>query len=67
MVRNGIDGPSLLDETIEQHPPALRCPAVESEGELVQIVVEIISCYRALVSPQQPALQKTRNPVDPGQ
>ena len=48
----------LLGEAQEQLPSATRIPPVEAEGELVQVVVQVLSADRTLMSAQQPALQQ---------
>jgi hypothetical protein len=40
-------------------------PAVEAEGELVQVVVELVGASSALVRPQHPAFQQRSRAVHP--
>ena len=47
----------LLGQTIEQLAPRGRSAAVESKGELVEVVVQMILSDRALMSTEQPSLQ----------
>lgn len=42
---HGIDGHGLLREAKEELAPTLGSPAIEAEGELIQIVVEEIGSF----------------------
>src|SRR6266850_3430988 len=48
----------LLQKPVEQLSSVLRCSSVEPEGELVEVVAEVLVTDCALVGAQDPALQK---------
>jgi len=52
---------------VEQQTACVRGPAVEAEGELVQVVVEMLVAHRPLMSAQQPPFEQRGNPVHTGQ
>src|ERR1019366_1975957 len=54
----------LLREPKKQFPTALRCPAVEAEGELVKVVRQLPGSHRALVGSKQPSLQQRGDAMD---
>ena len=56
----------LLQEAVEQQPAPARAAAVEAEGELIQICVEVFRAGAALVGAKQPALEQARDPVHAG-
>jgi hypothetical protein len=59
----GIEDHCLLDEAIEQFTPGPRSSAVESEGKLIQVVIQMRGSHRSLMRPQQPSFQQRRNSV----
>jgi len=64
MIRGWLDGDGLLGESVEEQPPGLGAPSVEAEGEFVEVVVEMLVLNAALVSTEQPPLEKRSNGVD---
>ena len=64
LVRRGLNIHRLLNQSIKQLPSVPGCPPVESEREFVQIVVEVSSTDGPVMCPQQPSLQKRRDPVN---
>ena len=58
LVSRGIHGYRLLDEPIEEFAAAFGFAAVETEGELVQVVVQMFVAHGALMGAQQPALEQ---------
>lgn len=59
-------GDGLLGEAMEEQPASLRPPAIEAEGEFVEIVVEMLALDAALMSSHQPSLQQGGDIVDAG-
>jgi hypothetical protein len=59
-----FDRDGLLHETEEELAAAFGPSAVESEGELVQVVVEMLVADRPLVRPYQPPLDERDHSVD---
>src|SRR5919106_3088054 len=53
----------LREQSIEEQAAALGAAAVEAEGELVEVEVELAGADRALVGAEQPALQQRGHPV----
>src|SRR3990172_3216945 len=60
---NRIGRNDLLGEAIEELPPRSGGPAVEPEGELVQVGVQVRRSNGALMRAQQPAFQQSDHPV----
>ena len=58
LVSRRIHGYRLLDEPIEEFAAAFGFAAVETEGELVQVVVQMFVAHGALMGGQQPALEQ---------
>jgi hypothetical protein len=54
----------LLEETIEQLATMPRSPAVESERELVQVIVQMLPTHSPLMRAEQPAFQQRGYAVD---
>ena len=50
-------GDSLLDEAKKQLAAAAGSAAIEPEGELVEIIIQVFETDRPLMSAQQPALE----------
>ena len=55
---DGIDLDGLLEQAEEEEPAAAGAAAVEAEGELVQVVVEVARAHAAVVRAEQPALEQ---------
>ena len=47
----------LLEQPVEEQPTVPRAAAVEAEGELVEVIVELVRLDRSLVGAEQPALE----------
>jgi hypothetical protein len=47
---DGIDLHGLLNEAVKQFSAALGCASVETERELVEIVIQVFVAHRALMS-----------------
>ena len=47
----------LLNKAVEQHATGGGFASIEAEGELVQIVIQMLRTHRSLVGSQQPPLQ----------
>jgi len=58
MVRCRCDGNGLLNEAMEEQSAGLGAPAVEAEGEFVEVVVEMLVLDAALMGSQQPLLKQ---------
>src|SRR5664280_1971978 len=55
-----------LEDAVEHHAAAVRSAAVEAEGELVEVALQVGLVDRALVGAQQPALGEGGDAVYPG-
>ncbi len=62
---HGLKSHSLLHEAVEEFASVPGCPTIESEGELIKVVIQLLSRYGPLMGTQQPPLQKRRHPVHP--
>ena len=51
-------GHGLFGETQEQFSSAARISSIEAEGELVQVVIQMLPAYGTLVRAQKPSLQQ---------
>src|SRR5215813_11825133 len=51
-------GDGLLEKSEEEQATVPGTASVEAEGELVEVVVEVVDSHRALVGTQQPALKQ---------
>ena len=58
---------SLLHEPIEELAARARRAPVEAEGELVEVVVEVVEADGTVVRPEEPTLQQRRHLMDPWQ
>src|ERR1039458_45625 len=58
MVRCRPAGEGLLDEAMEEQSAGLGAPAVEAEGEFVEVVVEMLELDAALMGSHQPSLKQ---------
>ena len=56
-----------FEDAVEDHPAVAGSSAVEAEGELVEVALQVRRLDRALVGAQQPPLGQGRDAVDPGQ
>lgn len=66
-VRDGALLDGTLEKPVKQQPPMLSLSAVESERELVEIVVQMLVADRSLMGTQQPAFQQRGDSVARGQ
>ena len=57
----------LLHESVEELASGFRSSAIESERELIEVVIQLLSRHNPLMNTQQPALQQGRHQVDTGQ
>jgi hypothetical protein len=57
----------LFYQSIEQHPPRSRAAAIESEHELVEVVVDMPRVHCTVVGSEQPALQQRGDSANPRQ
>jgi hypothetical protein len=62
-----LNNHSVFHEPIEERTSVLRGPAVEPEGERIQVAIELPPLHSSVMASQQPALQKGRDPVDAGE
>ena len=62
--RNGINGDGLLRQAEEEFAAAFRSAPIESESELVQVVVEMLVTDSPLVGSHQPSLEERDDSVD---
>ena len=60
----GFGGHRALEQPVEQQAPVAGSTAVEPEGELVEVVVQLRVADRALVGADVPALEQRRNEMD---
>lgn len=61
-----IDCDGLLQQPVEELPPAAGCSSVKPEGEFIKIMIQIPMRYAALMDPKQPPLEQGRDPVNAG-
>lgn len=59
-----FDHNGLLDEPVEQFAAATGRAAIEPEGVLVQVVVELLPGYPSLVDAQKPTLEERGNAME---
>src|SRR5664279_2981166 len=55
MVRCRPTGDGVLDEAMEEQSAGLGAPAVEAEGEFVEVVVEMLELDATLMGSHQPS------------
>src|ERR1019366_2010829 len=60
-------GDSLLDEAKKQLAATAGSAAVETERELVEIIIQVFETDCPLMGTQQPALEQRDDPLDPWQ
>src|ERR1019366_4026179 len=61
---NGLDGYGLLHEAGKELAPAVGSPPVESELELIQVVIEMLVADRSLVGSHQPPFEEADHAVN---
>ena len=57
----------LVQEPVEEQAAGARIASIEAEGELVEVVVELLGLHGALVGGEQPAFEQRGDAVDPRQ
>ena len=62
-----LQGHCLLHQPVEQQTARPGGAAVETKGEFVEVIVQMVWAYRALVSAEQPPLEQGSNSIDPRQ
>jgi len=67
VVRRGFHSHRLLSQAEEELTSTLGFSPVEPEGELVEVVVQMLVTDRALVGPHQPSFEQRDDSVDPRQ
>ena len=65
--RHVLDLDGLLQQPVEEHAAAVRVPAVEAKGELVEVEVELADADPAVVRAEEPALEQRGDAVNAGQ
>ena len=55
----------LREEPVEEQPASLGRPAVESEGELIEVVGQVLLADATLKCLQAPALEERGDPMNP--
>ena len=61
---NGRDGYGLLHEAKKELAPAFRSPPVESERELIQVIIEMLVADRSLVGSHKPPFEEADHAVN---
>ena len=61
---NWVDRNGLLHQAEEQLPAAFRSPSIESERELIQVVIEMLVADGPLVGSHEPSLEKRDDSMD---
>jgi len=64
LIRDGIDGNSLLRQAKEELTPTPGAATVEPNSELIQIVIQILMADRSLVSSDQPTFKQGDHSVN---
>jgi hypothetical protein len=64
LVRHRVDRNSLLNQPVEQFATVLAGPTIESERELVKVIIEMLKTYSPLMSTQQPPFEKRSHAMD---
>ena len=59
-------GNGLLGEAMEEQPAGMGAPAIEAEGEFVEVVVEMPVLDAALMGSHQPSLVAARQRYERG-
>jgi len=65
VIRKRVNAHGVFKQPEEKQAPASRAAPVESEGELVEVVVQMLRADRPLMGADQPALQQRGHQVDP--
>src|SRR3989475_2807180 len=65
-IRNGFDAYRLLSQPEEELAATSRSASVESKGELLQVVIEVLVTDRPLMGPDQPPFEQRYHKVNPG-
>jgi hypothetical protein len=63
---DGLNLRGLLDQAVEELTAGSRGPAVEAEGELVQVLVEMAGSDSTLMGAEKPPLEQRGDEVDTG-
>ena len=66
MVRRRPYGNGLLGEAMEEQSAGMGAPAIEAEGEFVEVVVEMPVLDAALMGSHQPSLKQRRHVMNAG-
>lgn len=66
-VRNGIESHRVLCQAIEELPAMTGSSSVEPEGELIEVVIEMLTRHTSLVDAQEPPFQQCGDSMDTGQ
>ncbi len=66
MVRCRPYGNGLLGEAVKEPPAGMGAPAIEAEGEFVEVVVEMPMLHAALMGSHQPSFEQRGNVVNAG-
>ncbi len=66
MVRCRPYGNGLLGEAVKEQPAGMGAPAIEAEGEFVEVVVEMPMLHAALMGSHQPSFEQRGNVVNAG-
>jgi hypothetical protein len=64
LVGERVDSYGILQKAPEQQASMTRTATVETEGELIQVVVDVVEAGRTLMSPEQPAFEKGDHQMD---
>ena len=59
-----IDCDGLLQQPVEELPPAAGCSSVKPEGEFIKIMIQIPMRYAALMDPKQPCKRRSVIPQE---
>src|SRR6266566_4226374 len=59
-----LQGDSLLHQPVEQQAARAGCAAVETKGEFVEVIVQMVWPYRALVRTEQPSFEQGSDSID---
>ena len=65
MIGDWPDGDGLLGESVEEQATRPGASAIEPEGEFVEVVIEMTVLNAALVSANQPSLEKRGDIMHP--
>jgi hypothetical protein len=65
--RNGFHSHGLLEEAIKQQAPMQGSALVKSEGEFIEVIIQMFGTDCPLVNSHQPAFQERYHTMDPGE